>query len=370
MSRSRTVHGWLLRISLLLALGVGCDEAQIGPRPGSVAAASSLDARSGGAPVVDAARGDTGASGNGGVSLASRYPGDVGLASDPAVVFSDNFEAGSVQAILGRYSSSKNAAGMALERDRSTRSSGATSLKLTAGGSGPSATDLFKILSPGHDELYLRYYVKYQGGIDWHHTAVALAGFNPPSDFPKGIAGVRPTGSDHFSVQFEPIGRGANQRMDFYNYWMKMRSWMDAPQGSNTAYYGNTLIHRNAVRVTDNRWMCIEIHVRLNPDPGAAADAELAVFIDDTLIQRFTDTAPLGYWIKDKFCPRNADSPECTNYPPRPGTPMEPLDLQFRTTTDLRINALWVQNYITSGPGGSVWVDDLVVATSRIGCLR
>jgi hypothetical protein len=53
--------------------------------------------------------------------------------------------------------------------------------------------------------------------------------------------------------------------------------------------------------------MCIEIHVKLNPDPANGAGAELGLWIDDTSIQQFSDTAPLGYWVKDKFCPEGAD---------------------------------------------------------------
>ena len=49
---------------------------------------------------------------------------------------------------------------------------------------------------------------------------------------------------------------------------------------------------------------------------------------------------------------------------------MIPLDLRHRSTSTLKLDAFWPQNYITSGPAGSVWYDDMVVARSRVGCIR
>lgn len=98
-----------------------------------------------------------------GSTLADRYPCDRGIASDPAVVWAENFEEGSVSAVTSRYDSHNNDAGMALVADRPGASCGAASMKFTAGG-GASATDLYKLLLPGHDEYFVRWYVKYQAG--------------------------------------------------------------------------------------------------------------------------------------------------------------------------------------------------------------
>ena len=94
------------------------------------------------------------------------------------------------------------------------------------------------------------------------------------------------------------------------------------------------------------QWQCFEINVKLNPDPASGAGAELGVWIDDRSIQQFTDAAPLGYWVKDKFCPSAATGTECTMY--RPASPtLVPLDLQWRSTTALTLDNFWPQNYIT-----------------------
>jgi len=61
-------------------------------------------------------------------------------------------------------------------------------------------------------------------------------------------------------------------------------------------------------------------------------------------VQHFDAATPVGYWIKDKYCPSGADGSECTDYPPPAGTTMIPLDLthQVRSTPEriARLNAL------------------------------
>jgi len=47
-----------------------------------------------------------------------------------------------------------------------------------------------------------------------------------------------------------------------------------------------------------------------------------------------------------------------------------PLDIQFRSSAALQLNHIWLQNYITDPSAGNVWFDDVVVAETRIGCLR
>src|SRR2546427_995221 len=57
--------------------------------------------------------------------LADRYPCDRGIATDPAVIWAENFEEGSVSAVASRYDSHNNDAGMALVADRPAASCGA-----------------------------------------------------------------------------------------------------------------------------------------------------------------------------------------------------------------------------------------------------
>jgi len=299
-------------------------------------------------------------------TLAERYPGDVGLESDPAVIWFEGFEAGTVEAVRARYEDSKNPAGMSLVPDVPAGSGGAAAMRWTAH-DGADATDLYKRL-PGAAEWYVRWYVKYQPGIHWHHSGVWVGGYNPPSDWPSPQAGLRPAGDDRFSISLEPVYGvgGPAPRLDFYNYWMGMHSWMAEPSG-DTAYYGNALVHRTGFTLDEGAWVCLELHVRLNPEPASGAGALLEVWKGDEPVARFDDAGPLGYWIRDKFCPEGADGPECTDYPAPADTR---LDLRLRSSLALELNAFWPQNYITDGPPGWLQFDHMVIARERIGCLR
>ena len=309
----------------------------------------------------------TGGSSGAGPGLSAKYPGDVGIDKDPDVIWVESFEEGTVSALLTRYESKQGTGAIALDPSVPAKSSGKASGKLTASGAGPNAVDFYKKLAPGYDELFVRYYARYQAGVKWHHTGVWVGGYNPASNWPSPQAGLKPDGDDRFHVSLEPMTSGTAPRMDFYNYWMKMHSWMDQPSG-NTAYYGNSVIHDPALTAKDE-WQCFELHIKLNPSAGSGAGAELGVWVNDQSVIQFTDKAPLGYWVKDKFCPEKATGTECTQYKPTSPT-LVVLDLQWRSTTDLKLNAFWPQNYITEGGAGSVWYDDMVIAKSRVGCIQ
>ena len=356
---------WAMRRAALslAVLALACGSTDASPVDGGSTDAS-IESSSDTGTSPDAP-GSDGAIGSG---LASKYPCDKGIETDPAVVFTEGFEEGTVQALTARYED-KKPGGITLAADVPPKSCGKASGKFYADPNAP-ASDLFKKLTPGFDELWVRYYAKYQKGIQWHHTGVWVGGYNPASNYPSPQAGLKPNGDDRFSVSYEPVGADGspNPRMDFYDYWMKMHSWMDVPSG-NTAYYGNSLIHKKSSVAPDDTWMCVELHVKLNPSASSGAGAELDLWVNGASVAHFDDKAPVGCWIKDKFCATGWDGAEC-NYPNLCAQPYVPLDLQWRNTTALQLNAFWPQNYITAGPGGSVEYDDMVIAKAPIGCLQ
>ncbi|MBX3274841.1 MAG: hypothetical protein KF729_31545 [Sandaracinaceae bacterium] len=333
--------------------------------------AGALDAGAGDAGALDAGpRADAGPRPDAGPApsgtLAARYPRDEGIASDPAVLWHEGFEQTSVAALAMRYESSRTD-GMTLAADRPAASPGAQSVRMTAGGAAGDSTDLYKLLpGDGYEQLYVRWYVRHETGASYHHSGARFGAYNPPSRWPQGGAGLRPRGDDSLSVAFEPIGEG---RMDFYNYWMRMRSWMAEPMEVPGAYYGNTLVHRGEVATRPGTWQCIETMARLN-EPGSARDGELALWIDDRLVYHYTEDGPRGYWVRDKFCPSDADADSCVPYAPPPAERMsDVLDLTWRSAEALRLNYLWLLNYVSSGEG-TLSYDDVVVATARVGCIQ
>lgn len=295
-------------------------------------------------------------SGSGGLS--DLYPGDVGLGSDPAVVWFEDFEEGSVSAITGRYDQAQGTARMTVVSDHA---GGAAALQLVAG-AGVDAVDLYKQL-PDSDEWYVRWYAKYQAAAPWHHSGMWVGGYNPGMPYPSPMAGYKPNGDDRFSVAIEPVWNvgAAGTRFDFYNYWMAMHSWMTTVTNDGTSYYGNSMIHANAFTLDEGSWVCLELHVHVSPG------AILEVWKNDTPVIRYDDAGPLGYWIRDKFCPSSTDATECTDYP-APYT--DHLDLQLRSTTSYGLNAFWPQNYVTDTAQATLVFDQMVVAKSRVGCIR
>jgi hypothetical protein len=299
-------------------------------------------------------------------TLALKYPGDVGIGGDPSVVQYENFEEGSVAAVVARYDNTANTPGMALVADHPVNGPGSFAMQFTSGGSN-AATHIYKSFGAGYDELYFRYYMKYVGSGPWHHSGLWVGGYNPALLWPYPRAGQRPNGTDWYSIGLEPISSSTNAPMDFYTYWMGMHSWKDNPTGAVGDHYGNTLLHNAEFRMQSDTWVCYEVHLKLNPDPTTSAGAVLELWQNDQLIRRFDDSGPFGYWVKDKFCPNDADGTDCTAY--RAANPMLVLlDQQWRATSPLKINYFWPQNYNDSSTSSSLQLDDMVVAAQRVGC--
>lgn len=297
------------------------------------------------------------------VTLSAQHPGDRGLGQDPAVLFYEDFAESNPDALFARYTAVKNKSGMALLDDHPPASPSGHSLQFTAGG-GDRVAYLYQSFGRGYEELYIRFYAKWLDGGPWHHSGVWFGGNNPPLPYPFPRAGSRPAGDDFFWLAFEPVGNGL---LDLYVSWMQMHTWKAANAGPHD-YYGNTLIHKYDFRYRSDAWDCFEIHLKLNPDPASGAGAVLEVWKNDALVQRFDDKGPLGYLVRDKFCPWDADDPKCASY--RPAKPiMAPLDQRWRSTPALGIDYVWLQNYSEVSAPSSMRLADVAVASRRIGCI-
>jgi len=286
--------------------------------------------------------------------IATKYPGDAGIQNAPGVIFTDMFEAPNISAVISNWTDHKDSAQMALVNDVPPGSSGKTSIRFTTVGGRVNAVDLYKLLSPGiKDSLFLRYYIKYNSTGTFHHTGGAMGGYNPPSGWTMGSAGKKPTGSDRFSSSIEPYEVGtkpaATSRIDYYAYWMGMKG--------NTVpntYYGNCFINDPAVEINLNEWACIEIMIKLN-NPVTASNGEMALWINGVQVSHLKQGSPTGAWVWDKFIPGT-------------GTPFE--GFQWRNNTDLNINWLWIEHYVTEdkkGQQNSIYYDHVVAARSYIG---
>jgi len=282
-----------------------------------------------------------------GQGIAAKYVRDVGIESDPDVILTEMFE-DSVVAIAGRWNQAENSAGMSLSSEVPAASSGTRSLLMTSIGGTNAGGHLYKNLGPGYDQVYLRYYIKYSSTGTYHHTGGWLGGYNPPTDWPQGGAGERPTGSDRFSIGPEPLD--ASLTLGLYNYWMEMRV---SPDGIN--YWGNDLVPNPAIVVKADQWMCVEVMVKMN-SPLTERNGELALWINGTQIIDLRQGSPLGNWVFNVFTPNPA------------GAPFE--GFRWRAVDLLKLNWIWLNYYTTDNPPGvvgKVWWDHVVLAKKYIG---
>jgi hypothetical protein len=269
--------------------------------------------------------------------LAAKYPNDAGIGKDKSVLFHDDFEGDKIGAAWDdiKRRKGRNATDatepVAAEADmliaRGTRSARVQLRK-----DGYEDVTLTKLLKPGHDELHMRYYIRY--GKDYGYHGHGGGGFM--ADAGKGGfkgAGKAPDGDKFFWATLEPIGPrewdppGA---LIFYAYWWKMK-----PDGRGN-YWGNWFRPKVDQVPKRDTWLCVEWRVRAN-----------TVGKDD---------GELDCWIDGKKCG-------------------EFRDINWRSTDALKVNkvqlSLWLEPdaYARAGGGTSrtVWYDDVVVAMKYIG---
>jgi hypothetical protein len=315
--------------------------------------------------------------------LAARYPGDAGIARDPAVVFCEDFESPDVEALGRRWGdvSNKEGAALGLSKERPAASRGAQSLQITATRGENTGGHLFKVLKPGYDELYIRFYVKFAADHGFLNHFVKLQGSIDPPSWPEGEAGHKP--ADGFSTGLEPQSDSCLVYpfrsfpppgiWHFYTYWPEMRSWQNL-DGTGSSYYGNDFEPQEPALVSRDRWQCVEFMVKMNSEPQAH-DGEQAFWIDGKLAGRFAPGSVTGSWVRDIY---RLDGQK--------GAPFE--GLRWRTDPRVAINKVWLLYYVNPAEGtaekneayhaghpemplntqtSTAWFDDLVVARSYIG---
>jgi hypothetical protein len=280
-----------------------------------------------------------------GHGLAAKYPGDVGIEKDAAVVFAEGFE-GLEDIIMeaGEYQQEGRKWDRAwgvirVTRDPENVHSGRQAIEIRH--TRPSNHGAEKHLESGHDTLFLRYYMKYAKefpGI--HHSGMAISGF--PSGLPTGdYTGVHPNGRNHFTVVLDAARRdrsvGPTGCMDIYCYHMDQgRKWGDIfyPTGEvqpseNARLFAENFVPRPNVTAERGRWYCYELMVKANT-PGER-DGRVAFWVDGKLAGDFPN-------------------------------------LRLRSAPILQANRI---NLVTHSsrfrPNATLWFDDMVAATAYIG---
>jgi hypothetical protein len=284
-----------------------------------------------------------------GDGLAAKYPGDVGIDQDPAVVFADGFEdledvvmeTGAYEQKGKRWDSAWGV--VRITQEPENVHSGRQAIEITHKSRQPRSHGAEKGFEPGVDVLFLRYYMKFAKEFPGlHHTGMAISGF--PAGVPVGEStGVRPNGRNHFTAVLDAVQYGSDSPpgppgyLEVGCYHMDQgRKWGDLlfPTGEvhppeNKWLLGEHFVPRPNVIPERGRWCCYELMVKVNT-PGER-DGRVAFWVDGKLAGDFPN-------------------------------------LRLRSVPILKANRINIVTYSSSlRPHTTLWYDDVVAATAYIG---
>ncbi len=212
---------------------------------------------------------------------------------------------------------------------------------------GDDGSDLVKQLPGFYDALYARWWVKLEPGYDLDVSSALWPGLHAGGHDMLGTSNWLPSGSDRFTVvtSHDIATHQLTTKLDYRGMYQ------DCADPDGGCYRdelpcmrddGESLCtkphHREGtldVAIEKSRWYCVELFVDAGTPVAtdAEADGRIALWLDDELLFEFDD-------------------------------------LWFRTTADLKLDVLWMNEY-TGGVHGDegVLYDDVIVSRSRIGCL-
>ena len=262
--------------------------------------------------------------------IAAKYPGDVGIAKDPAVLLHEDFEAEQID--RRKWTDISNRAGaLKLVRERAHVHSGRQALQITATITKNTGGHLFRRFKRGVEKMHARFCVKFAPDIDYIHHFVHMVAELPARPWPSGGAGIRPAGDRKFSVAIDLHGHWGRYPppggWEFYCYWWKM------PRSRDGRFWGRGFAPKPYAVPKPGRWYCVELMVKCNT-PGKP-DGEVALWIDGKQLAHHKG-------------------------------------INWRSSPKLKLNALWLMLYVTRFSAkrkevNTVWFDDVVVATDYIG---
>jgi hypothetical protein len=244
--------------------------------------------------------------------IAARYPGDKNIASDPAVIFADDFESySSPSQLTTKWDGAYQLPNIRIAAEAGNFFSGSKALEFSLPISTVEVSNsLRKRLSPEQDTVFLRAYTKFDSGYSVttsNHNGLRLSAKYPgPGTMPPADG----TGFFLFLLQNNILGttlagESAPGYSHLYVYWPKQRSafgdhWypdgMVKPFSGEIGNQGEWLAFPNQYPdfkampnflPQRNRWYCYELMVRANT-PGQN-DGEVKYWIDGKLISDFPD---------------------------------------------------------------------------------
>jgi hypothetical protein len=273
--------------------------------------------------------------------IAAKYPGDKGIAGDPAVLFFDDFESYSdASALTTRWNEVYHSQNVRIATETGNVFSGAKALEFKVDQTSTEVSNTaVKYVSPTRDLIFLRYYARFDPAFNVlgssHNGSSISANYCCP--------GVKADGYNKFFVSLEAgretTGTPNPGKLNIYIYYPDQRDiWGDHfyPTGtvtpfSSTPYdFGPEFVSRPDFVPQLGRWYSYEVMVKANT-PGLK-DGRIAFWIDGKLAADFQN-------------------------------------IRVRETTNLKIDRFSVDLHVKSNTLGVAkkYYDNVVAATSYIG---
>lgn len=281
-----------------------------------------------------------------GEGIASKYPGDKGIESEPDVIFADDFESHTQPSDLEKkWDAVYQMQEIRIATEPENIYAGQKALEFTVPQQNNELSNAVdKVLSQELDVLYLRYYSKFQPPYDVvgssHNGSMISAHY-----FINGQAtpGIPADGTNKFLVNLENWrGEAATPspgHLNLYVYHPEQRSqWGDhffptgvvLPNSSMPGDFGADFESRPDILTELDRWYCYEYMLRANT--VGQRDGRVTVWVDGKVAADFGN-------------------------------------LRFRDIESLKIDRFGLQFHIGSNPNGETkkWYDNVVAAKSYIG---
>ena len=244
--------------------------------------------------------------------IAARYPGDKNIASDPAVIFADDFESYTAPSQLtSKWSTAYHLQNIRIATESANVFAGSKSLEFKLPISAAEvANKTTKIISPTQDTLFMRSYMKWDPGYTIsgsNHNGMTMSAKYPGPGIKPRANG---TGFFLFLLQNNILGSPLAGETSpgyshIYAYWPKQRSnfgdhWyptgMVKPWSSTIGNEGDWLAFPSQYPdfkampnflPQRNKWYCYELMVRTNT-PGQR-NGEVKYWINGKLVGDFPD---------------------------------------------------------------------------------
>ena len=271
-----------------------------------------------------------------GLGIAAKYPGDVGIEGDPAVLLYEGFEETLEQVEWmqpGGWFDIELGPGKGVEISDTHPAAGGRCLQFNLKQGKQGSGGMFHLMRPG-DTVYLRYYRRFEANWQWPdgygpHDAMIFGGaFHAPTDTDLSIYA-------DFWQTGDTVARIASARQKLgYDGWHKYlqdrypRTREQDPPGGNQFPWNRAAPDKTV----PGHWHCVEVMAKLST-PGED-DGEIRLWVNGKLVSEYTDIP-----LRDKSHP------------------------------DLKLNMVFLAPYFHPGSpkDQTHWADAIVVATEYIG---